>query len=234
MYGVNRMQLHSFSEVSLLTSDLAAQLGNILCNAVAERGQAYLVLSGGKTPVDLFKSLAKMNVPWDKVTITLADERCVPIHDAQRNERMLRDFLLQHEAAHARFLSLYDEKANPEEGLENVARSIDSLPVFDAVVLGMGEDGHTASLFPCSDELVQGLDDNAAAVLFVTPKTASHQRVSLSKRRLLNSRVIFFHLLGQKKLTVLHQAMAEHDPMLMPVSAFLNNHHANIQVMYAP
>ena len=230
MYGVNKMQLHSFSESRLLTSDLAKQLQQILCDAVAKRGHAYLVVSGGKTPVDLFKTLAKTNIPWDKVTITLADERCVPVEDEHRNERLVRHFLLQHDASHAHFLRLYDET----HSLEKIEQEIAFLPTFDAVVLGMGEDGHTASLFPCADEIMMGLDDHATAVLFISPKTAPYQRVSLSKKRLLNSRVIFFHLLGQKKLAVLHQAMAEHDPKVMPVSAFLNNLSVNVQVMYAP
>jgi 6-phosphogluconolactonase len=225
------MQLRSFDEAQLLTHDLAGKLTQILDEAVALRGHAYLVVSGGKTPIALFKTLSKMEISWDKVTITLADERCVPVTDESRNERLVKQFLLQHHAAQAHFLSLYDEE---HEGLDRVEPNIGALPTFDAVVLGMGEDGHTASLFPCANELSMGLDDNAASVLFVTPKTAPHQRVSLSKKRLLDSRVIFFHLLGQNKLAVLHQAMAQHDPMIMPVSAFLNNHHANIQVMYAP
>lgn len=230
MYGVIKMLLHSFSEASILTDDLVEQLKRILCNAVEQRGHAYLVVSGGKTPIDLFKTLAKAELPWDKITITLTDERCVPAHDLDRNERLVRHFLLQHHAAKAHFLSLYNES----DSLEQTEHMIASLPTFDAVVLGMGEDGHIASLFPCADELSMGLDDNAAAVLRISPKTAPHQRISLSKKRLLDSRVIFLHLLGQKKLTVLHQAMAEHDSMVMPVSAFLNNVDANVQVLYAP
>ncbi|WP_058477143.1 6-phosphogluconolactonase [Legionella steigerwaltii] len=224
------MQLHSFSEAPLLTEDLVDQLTKILCDAVKQRGYAYLVVSGGKTPIDLFKALAKTDIPWSNVTVTLADERCVPVHDPERNEHLVRQFLLQNHASKAHFLSLYNEG----HSIEKTERIIASLPTFDAVVLGMGEDGHTASLFPCADELVEGLDDHAAAVLRVSPKKAPHQRISLSKKRLLNSRVIFFHLVGPKKLAVLHQAMAEHDPMVMPVSAFLNNEDANVQVLYAP
>ncbi|MCW8386619.1 6-phosphogluconolactonase [Fluoribacter dumoffii] len=224
------MQLHSFSEASLLTEDLIEQLKNVLCDAINKRGHAYLVLSGGKTPINLFKGLANTDLPWDKVTITLADERCVAIDDSERNEHLVRQFLLQNHASRAHFVSLLNEECS----IEQTERIIASLPTFDAVVLGMGEDGHTASLFPCSDELLQGLDDNAGAVLRVSPKKAPYQRISLSKKRLLNSRVIFFHLVGPKKLSVLHQAMAEHDPTIMPVSAFLNNRDANVQVLYAP
>jgi 6-phosphogluconolactonase len=233
MYGGRKMQLRSFGEADLLTSDLALQLKHILNEAITKRGQAYLVVSGGKTPIDLFRILAKTELPWDKVTIILADERCVPITDSHRNERLVKEFLLQHLAAKANFLSIYDEQIELTEGLYAIEQVVAALPTFDAVVLGMGEDGHTASLFPCAAELSFGLTD-PAAMLLVNPKKAPFQRISLSKKRLLDSRTIFLHLQGQHKLTVLHKAMAEPNPMLMPVSAFLNNAQANIQVMYAP
>lgn len=231
---MSKMQFHSFEDANLLNSTLAQQIKETLDAAVKQRGQAYLVVSGGKTPVELFKVLAQTKMPWNKVTITLADERCVGVEHKDRNERLVKHFLLQHEARKANFLSLYDEQIHSTESLQKTACAIASLPTFDAVILGMGEDGHTASLFPCSNELGRGMDDDAEPVLLVTPKTALHQRVSLSKKRLLNSRVIFLPLVGQKKRSVFTQALAEHNPMLMPISAFLNNQDTNVQVMYAP
>jgi 6-phosphogluconolactonase len=228
------MQLYSFSDAQLLNCDLADQIKNILCEAIALRGQAYLVVSGGKTPVELFKLLAQSDLPWDKVIITLADERCVAVNNADSNERLVKDFLLQYYAKRATFISLYDDHAESPEHLSTIESKIASLPTFDVVLLGMGEDGHTASLFPCSEELMSGLDDEAKSLLFVHPKTAPHQRVSLSKKRLLNSRIIFLHLVGQNKRSVFSQAMAQQDPRIMPVSAFLNNKNVNLQVMYAP
>lgn len=228
------MQLYSFSDAHLLNSDLANQIKNILCEAISLRGHAYLVVSGGKTPVELFKILAQTPLPWDKVIVTLADERCVSADDLDRNERLVRDFLLQHHAEKAKFISLYDEQISLTDNLQTMETCIASLPTFDVVILGMGEDGHTASLFPCSDELASGLDDAAKALLYVQPKTARHKRITLSKPRLINSRIIFIHLIGQKKRSVLSQAMSQHDPEIMPVSAFLNNENANVQVMFAP
>lgn len=233
-FGMSRMQLYSFSDSNLLNSDLADQIRTILCEAVVLRGHAYLVVSGGRTPIELFKSLAKIKLPWKKVTITLADERCVSSSDIDRNERLVKEYLLQNEAKSAQFISLYDEQANLRDNLNAVEAKIEALPTFDVVILGMGEDGHTASLFPCSDELELGLDDKAKALLIVNPKTASYQRISLSKRRLLNSHIIFLYLIGQKKRTVFQQAMVQTNPKIMPVSAFLNNKNANVQVMYAP
>ncbi len=228
------MQFHNFEDTSLLDSTLAQQIKEVLENAVRQRGHAYLVVSGGKTPVELFKILAQTKMPWDQITITLADERCVGADHRDRNERLVKHFLLQHEARTAKFLSLYDEHIHIAESLQKTACAVASLPTFDVVILGMGEDGHTASLFPCSNELSQGMDNNAEMVLLVTPQTAPHQRVSLSKKRLLDSRVIFLHLVGQKKRSVLNQALAEPNQMLMPISAFLNNQNTNVRVMYAP
>ena len=228
------MQLYSFSDANLLNSDLANQIKNSLCEAITLRGRAYLVVSGGKTPIELFKLLAQKDLPWDKVTITLADERCVGANDPDRNERLVKDFLLQYKAHQAQFISLYNEHVQIEESLKLVELQIDSLPTFDVVILGMGEDGHTASLFPCSDELESGLDDEAQSLLLVHPRTAPYQRVTLSKRRLLNSRMIFVHLIGKKKRIVFSQALVNDNPKVMPISAFINNQNANIQVMYAP
>ncbi|KGP63029.1 6-phosphogluconolactonase [Legionella norrlandica] len=228
------MQLYSFTDANQLTHEMAEKLKTILSNAIKLRGKAYLVVSGGKTPIDLFKKLALADLPWEKIVITLADERCVGLAASQRNERLICDFLLQHKAKNAKFISLYDEKVDLLTHLQTVDRLIDSLPTFDAVILGMGEDGHTASLFPCSDELSAGLDDKAKAILLVNPRTAPFQRISLSKRRLLDSHNIFLHLLGQRKRSVLEQAMRNNKPAIMPVCAVLHNSKANVQVMYAP
>lgn len=224
------MQLYSFSDAELLNGDLASQIKNILCEAVSLRGIAYLVVSGGKTPIALFKILSKTCLPWEKVQIILADERCVSSEHKDSNAGLVKEYLLQHEAQKAHLMSLYEEGMN----LSLKEASIAALPLFDAVILGMGEDGHTASLFPCSDELETCLDDEAKALHLVQPKSAPYQRITLSKKRLLESRIIFLHILGKKKRMVLSQALAQKDPRVMPVSAFLNHQEANVQVMYAP
>lgn len=222
------MKYHKFKDADALNSALASQLERILLDAIGTRGQAYLVVSGGKTPVGLFKHLALTSLPWDKVTITLADERCVSTSSADSNEHLVKQYLLQDKAKDAKWIGLY--KAN--QSVSELEQQIAALPVFDAVILGLGEDGHTASLFPGSDELALGLSDDAPAVLLVKPKTAPYQRISLSKTRLLKSHVIFLHITGETKYAVLEHAIADKDPMRFPISAFLNA--PDIQVMYAP
>lgn len=225
------MKYHKFKDTNTLNTELASQLKRIIVDAIDSRGEAYLVVSGGKTPIGLFKRLALTSLPWDKVTITLADERCVSTSSADSNEHLVKEYLLQDKAKNAKWLGLYSVNQSATQ-LQSLEHHIAALPVFDAVILGLGDDGHTASLFPGSDELALGLNDEAPAVLLVNPKTAPYQRISLSKKRLLQSRVIFLHIIGETKYAVLDKAIADNDPMRFPISAFLNA--PDVQVMYAP
>lgn len=215
-------------------SDLIDQFSRQLCReleqAVAERGHAYLVVSGGRTPVPLFERLSKQMLPWPKITILLADERWLPATDAQSNERLVRAHLLQHQAAAANFISLLTADADAADAVAQINERLAKVPRFDVVILGMGEDGHTASLFPCSAELEHALStDNSVAA--VTPTTAPHQRMSLSLSRLLNSRQIYFHLSGAGKAKVLEQALQANADF--PVSRILHQDSVPVEVMLA-
>lgn len=226
--------LHQFTDSTALNTDFAGRLLAILTNAIAERGAAYLVVSGGRTPQALFQTLAATPLAWDKVTILLADDRYVPVDAEQSNERLVKATLLQDYAASANFISLYAEAEHAFAAVPEILKRVANLPTFDAVILGMGEDGHTASLFPCSAQLSAGLSDAAPAVLATEPTSAPFQRISLSKARLLNSRHIFLHLVGENKFPVLQQALANTDPMQMPIRAFLHHPSLAVDVMYSP
>jgi 6-phosphogluconolactonase len=230
------MQLHSFADVATLNDYFAEQLAARLRQAIARRGHAYLVVSGGKTPQSLFSTLAKQELDWQQVTITLADERCLAPCEPDSNERLVRESLLQHLAAKANFIGLFHEAHDPLANLDVLDARIGALPTFDAVILGMGEDGHTASLFPCSKEIIDALaDNNSRSVLVVTPLTAPYKRISLTKNRLLNSRAIYIHLVGEKKLPILNKALEASEAVtLLPVRAFLHHPTANVHVMFAP
>lgn len=227
------MQLNTFASSDELNQQFASRLIAILSEAIASRGQAYLVVSGGRTPQALFQKLSQAELDWSKVTITLADDRFLPDTEADSNERLVKASLLQHKAANARFISLYAPFDTAELAVPELLTRVVELPTFDAVILGMGEDGHTASLFPCSKEVRAGMAVDAPALLAVNPATAPYQRISLSKIRLLNSRFLFLHLVGDSKLKVLEQAMASHDELAMPIRAFLHHTDPQISVMFA-
>lgn len=228
------MQLHTFDSSAALNQQFASEISSRLAAAIAQKGAATLVVSGGKTPLPLFKTLSETDLDWSRVTITLADDRWLPDTHADSNEGLVKANLLQGKAATACFISLFDSASpdNAYQGAPTVAQRIEALPEFDVVILGMGEDGHTASLFPCSKEIQHGLAADASVALAVTPATAPYQRLSLSKTRLLNSAVIYLHLVGPKKLTVLEQAMAGQDPLQMPVRAFLQQQQVPVHVMF--
>lgn len=228
------MQLHTFDSSAALNQQFASEISSRLAAAIAEKGAATLVVSGGKTPLPLFKTLSETDLDWSRVTITLADDRWLPETHADSNEGLVKANLLQGKAAKARFISLFDSASADDayKGAATVAARVAELPLFDVLILGMGEDGHTASLFPCSKEIQAGLAPDAPVALAVTPAAAPYQRLSLSKTRLLQSAVIYLHLVGPKKLTVLEQAMAGQDPLQMPVRAFLHQQQVPVHVMF--
>ena len=227
------MQLHQFTDSNELNQGFANRLIAILNDAIAKRGAAYLVVSGGRTPQGLFLKLNQADLDWSKVTITLADDRFLPDSEADSNERLVKASLLQQQAGAATFISLYAPTATAELAVPELLQRVKNLPTFDAVILGMGEDGHTASLFPCSQEISQGLAADAPDLLAVNPTTAPYQRISFSKQRLLNSRALFLHLAGASKLTVLEQAQAAQDELAMPIRAFIHHTVPELAVMFA-
>ncbi len=227
------MQLCQFAESAALNTNFADRLVHILKDAIAKRGAAYLVVSGGRTPQALFSQLSQTTLDWSKVTITLADDRFLPDSEVDSNERLVKATLLQGKAAAATFISLYAATATAELAVPVLLQRVQHLPTFDAVILGMGEDGHTASLFPCSAQIQAGLADDAPDLLAVNPSSAPYQRISLSKSRLLNSRALFLHLVGESKLTVLEQAQSARDELAMPIRAFIHHTAPELTVMFA-
>lgn len=226
------MKVFEFGSAAELNQQFAQQIHEILSDAIAQRDHAYLVVSGGRTPQGLFQALSSMPLAWQKVTITLADDRFLPMTENDSNERLVKASLLQNHAAAAQFVSLYAAQATAEAAVPELLARVKNLPTFDVVILGMGEDGHTASLFPCSVELQNGLAADADDLLAVNPTTAPYQRISFSLRRLQNSRAIFLHLVGAGKLAVLHKAQSSDDVSAMPIRAFIQLTEPELSVMY--
>jgi 6-phosphogluconolactonase len=212
----------TFTDREALDNSLAAHVVSKLALGIAARGTAYLVVSGGSTPVDLFSLLSASNLDWKNVVVLLADERCVPVDHQDRNERLVREVLLTGQAEQAQFLSLMPTPDDATVNIEGLSSFLSSLPRFDVVLLGMGEDGHTASLFPCASALKDGLTTDEAA-LITRPKTASHARVSMSRRRLQAADHGVIHITGEQKKTVLELASERDEEMRYPITAFLGS-----------
>jgi 6-phosphogluconolactonase len=224
----------TFSSANELVTVFSQRIADTLKQAISEKGSATLVVSGGSTPLPLFKALSARQIDWANVTITLADERWVEANDAASNEKLVTENLLQGKAAKARFVSLKTIHENAEDAVEELTATFSDIGLpFDVVILGMGEDGHTASLFPCSEQIEAGLDVNSPAILIATqPKTAPHQRMSFTLRALVSSAHVFLHLTGQKKLDVLNHALEHSTDLEKPIKAVCDK--ANVELMWAP
>lgn len=215
-----------------LCNEIAAQLRSTL----AQRDRASLVVSGGSTPIGLFEALSQQQLDWSRVIVTLADERWVGCYSADSNERLVRQHLLQNQAAVARFIGLKTAAVNPEAGAEQCQQLLSELPgTLDVVILGMGEDGHTASFFPGADALASALDPHSSQdCLALTPLTAPHARMTLSLARLLRCGQLYLHLCGEAKLPVLERAMQSGPVEEMPVRAILRQTQSPLAIYWAP
>lgn len=225
--------LKTFDTAPELAQVLAKKIAAQLQESVDKKGSASLVLSGGSTPLKLFAALSMQAIDWQEVFVTLADERWVSAEHADSNERLVREHLLVNRAASAKFRGLKNIHSTPEQGVQMTTEVLSNLPrPFDVVILGMGNDGHTASLFPCSEQLTQGLETEAMC-LAVHPTTAPHGRLSLSLSALLNSRQIYLHLQGEAKQQVLEQALSSDDVMAMPIRAVLKQRNTPVDVYWS-
>jgi len=229
-------ELTQFSTRNDLDSALATSVSQLLNDAIKHKGKASIAVSGGSTPKGFFSLLSQTDIDWSKVTVTLADERWVGIDSQDSNTRLVHENLLQNKATAAKFFHLKQGEELSDETLSdlNVAANTTLLPL-DVLILGMGEDGHTASLFPCSEEISQGLaSDNDKALLKVMPKTAPHQRISFSFSALSKSENTFLHLCGENKQVVLNKALNSDDIFEMPIRAFLHHPSLKTQTYWAP
>jgi len=225
-----------YPDLESLSGELAQQLGRSLDAAIAARGLASLVVSGGKTPVRLFEMLRAQSLDWSRVCIALADERWVDVQDAASNERLVRDVLMKDKAAGARFLGLKNAAPTPDLGAVSAWETFARVPrPFDAVVLGMGDDGHTASLFPGSPNLPSALNPGAAAgCVGMWSPVAPHPRLSLNLTALLDSRRVVLLINGDAKWTTYAAACADGAVQDMPIRAVLRQSRTPVDVMWSP
>jgi len=194
-----------------------------------------MAVSGGSTPKGFFAALSLIDLAWSKVTITLADERWVEFDNDASNTRLVHENLLQNKAKLATFFHIKKGELLSEQTLSELNKQAkeDLLPL-DVLILGMGEDGHTASLFPCSDQIEQGLSlDNSNALMKVVPKTAPNDRITFTFAHLIQSKNIILHVCGESKKVVLAKANAGTDFFEMPVRAFLQNQTVTTQIYWA-
>lgn len=223
-----------FENASALDIALSEKVAAMLAVSIEEKGNASLVVSGGRTPMGFFHLLSQQVLDWSKVTVLLADERWVNADHADSNEKLVRENLLINEASQATYLALKNSAEQAVDGEAECEAALAELDTFTVLILGMGDDGHTASLFPGSEALAEGLDMNSGrSCIAVTPLHAPHQRMSLTLPRLLNSQQIVIHISGASKQEVLQQAQAGDDVMELPIRSILQQQVAPLSIYWA-
>ena len=226
----------AFSDGDDLARACAAQMADLLDRAIRQRGVATLVLAGGSTPAPMFRELAKADLDWSRVIILQVDERFVPPDSPRSNARLIRETLLTGPAAAARFVPLWHPAADLAAAAEAAEAVLATLPrPWDVVFLGMGEDGHFASLFPGSPQLAEGLSpDTDRLCLAVEPHDPAPKepRLSLTLNALLDTRHSLLMIRGQKKRTVLDAALAGNADL--PIHALLSHTRVPLSILWAP
>jgi 6-phosphogluconolactonase len=225
-----------YADMESLARDLATRIAAMLGAAIAARGLASLIVSGGRSPVSLFEILRSQPLDWSRVCIALADERWVSAEDAASNEHLVRSVLLKDRAAAARFHGLKNGAPTPDLGAVSAWETFARVPrPFDAVILGMGDDGHTASLFPGSPNLPSALNRAAAAgCVGMWSPTPPQPRLSLNLTALLDSRRIVLLLSGESKWRTFAAANGPGPEQEMPIRAVLRQTRTPVEVMWSP
>jgi 6-phosphogluconolactonase len=229
-------EIKRYPNADELTTRLAHDITADLKRAIELRGLGSLVVSGGHSPVKLFEKLRVQELDWSRVCIGLVDERWVAPTDANSNEKLIRDHLLRDAAAAARFSGLKNAAPSPDLGAVSAWETFARVPrPFDTVILGMGDDGHTASLFPKSPNLQSALNPKAAAgCVGMWSPTVPQARLSLNLSALLGARRIYLFIVGDEKWRTYSVASADGPIEEMPVRAVLRQQQTPVEVVWAP
>lgn len=229
------MKFHSFLNRKELTEKLSSTIADYLTEGITNNGSASLAVSGGSTPVGLFRTLSTLEIEWEKVFICLVDERWVEPTNDDSNEKLVRTHLLQNNAAAASFTGMKNAAATAGDGADECTQNLKELPMpFDVLILGMGGDGHTASLFPGAKKLSAATDMQSGKICMgIAPLTAPHERMTLTLPAILDSRQIFLHITGQEKKDVLERAQEKGSVKELPIRFILTQNSTPFNIYWA-
>lgn len=216
-----------FPDIQTLVAGFTDYATTVLNDTLAKQAQASLVVPGGSTPRHFLPELAKSPLPWDRITITLSDERWVDTTDETSNERLIREHLLQHLPDDTRFIGLKTPHNSPIEAINEVEQRLNTIhhPI-SLTILGLGEDGHIASLFPGIDEQTK----NTTRLCIATDQPiAPSSRISLSLSLLTRSEHIALVVTGKQKCQLLNQVEAN-DNKKLPISWLTQDSHSPITI----
>lgn len=216
------MKLETYPDREFLMLGLANVIAGQLADFLRREGKATLSVPGGTTPGPIFDTLSGVDLDWANVDVVLNDERWVPESSERSNTRLLRERLLRGRAAQARLLPLYAPAEQPDAMLAALEDGIRPHLPISVLLLGMGADMHTASLFPGADRLEEALSPTAPILLPMRAEAAGEPRITLTAPVLQAAFNIHILITGPEKRAALERAMTL-TPMEAPVRAVLDN-----------
>jgi 6-phosphogluconolactonase len=229
-----------FADADAMADALAIAIAGEITQAVERSGSALFGASGGSTPFPTYTRLAAMPLPWTSLKVVIVDERWVPPGDPDHNETRIRASLLANAGDRTRLLGLWSEAPTVQAAAALAdARVAQLARPLDVVLLGMGLDGHIASLFASGDNYAQATDpDCPYHVMAMTPAAGAaspaHARLTLTLPVLLHSRHIFLALTGSEKRALLQRAIADGDMTQLPVAALFTAAHPAVEIFWSP
>ncbi|GAA5444142.1 6-phosphogluconolactonase [Microbulbifer sp. NBRC 101763] len=230
-----------YSDRERLVQALVHDCASELQKGIKDRGQATFLVSGGSTPEPVYRELSKRPLPWSKITAALVDERWVDKSHSGSNQAFIENSLIQNNAAEATLLGMKNLHATAAQGEADCERAYAELwRPFDICILGMGSDGHTASLFPHAQGLEDALSpDSEKLCSAITAKQSevtgtNTERMTLTLSAILQAKNIKLLITGEEKLKVYREALLGSDEMEMPVRSILKQGLKPVTVYWAP
>ncbi len=206
----------------------------IVDNTTRNCSKASLLLSGGTSPIDFYKLLSKSKLNWGKIFLSLSDERWVDTHSDDSNEKLIKDILIQNNAKLANFIGLKSDGDIKGSGWQKTEEKLKKLPQpFDIILLGMGGDGHTASLFPDSPDTSKALgQDTISLTMPIIRENQDIARITMTLKTLLSSRHIKLLFFGEEKWHIYEKAKEE-KTIKYPISYILHQDIVPVTIYYA-
>ena len=223
------MEIKKFENKKNLESSLLLKISTCISDAIKKYGDARFLLSGGSTPMNLYSLLSEETIEWEKVKIGLVDERFVPIENLFNNETQIKNNLLKNSA---KFATIFGMVYNYENEMLNLKMVNQQYKIFferiDFTILGMGEDGHTASLFPGDKESEELMNTSNIGIFSTKSPSFPYNRITCSKELIANSNYIALFINGETKFNVLKNSIETQ----VPISYFVKNS-KNMEIYYS-
>lgn len=231
---MNNISDHLFENREQLAVNLADDIIARLKNAIDEKGQALLAVSGGSTPKLLFQELSTRALSWDKITVVLVDERYVSPDDPRSNEKLVRENLAKGEASTVNILGFWMDGYAIHDAMNALDNKFQNMDI-DVVILGMGLDGHTASFFPDGNNLADAINPACSkAILDMEAEGAGEPRLTITLPQIMKAHFHVLHIEGDEKHEVLQQAMSEKTEKILPIRSVVEAVKMPMHLYWAP